>query len=66
MFSVLLNSRESVFRYEDFFGGKKKRGGHDHRKDKRSSKKVEFHDRPEELDLDDEQNDDSNVDIPVW
>jgi len=37
----------------------------DHREEKRSSKKVEFLDGPEELDLDDEQNDDSDVDIQV-
>ncbi|ONK69120.1 uncharacterized protein A4U43_C05F19560 [Asparagus officinalis] len=52
-------------KYEDFFGGKKKSGGKkdDHKKGKRSSSKVEFHDEPEELDLDGEPMDDSNVDI---
>lgn len=60
--------KKSVFRYEDFFEGKKKSGGKkdDHKKGKRSSRKVEFHDEPEELDLDDEPMDDIDVDIQVW
>lgn len=51
--------------YGDFFGGKNKGGGSKKdvcKKEKRSSKKVEFRDEPEELDLDDEQKDDSDVD----
>lgn len=58
----------NLFRYGDFFGGKKQRSGNkndNRKKGKKSLMDVEFLDEPEELALVDQQKDDSDVMIQV-